>query len=111
MKEFDKVFKDIDQIFKATEKIFEKTNSDMDRVFKDMDRVFKEVDKQMSNVYRKQEAGPWKEWFAWRPVKLHGKRVWFKKVYRRKINTYVDHDNWARYEYGNVFDVLKDAAK
>ncbi len=57
---------------------------------------------------RKIEVMPWKKWWAWRPVKLHGQNVWFKTIYRRKINTYVDMDNWARYEYGDIFDVLGD---
>lgn len=59
-------------------------------------------------VARKIEVMPWQQWFAWRPVKIHGKRVWLKTVYRRCINTYVDFDDWSRYEYGTVFDVLKD---
>lgn len=50
---------------------------------------------------------PWVEWFAWYPVKIHGERVWFKTVYRRLVNTYSDYDDWERYEYGNIFDVLK----
>lgn len=58
-------------------------------------------------VPRKQEVAPWKAWFAWRPVKLHGKRVWLKKIYRRCINTYVDHDDWRCYEYGTAFDVIR----
>ncbi len=62
----------------------------------------------IGNVARKIEVLPWKPWFAWRPVKIHGKRIWLKTVYRRCINTYVDHDDWERYEYGNLFDVLKD---
>ena len=58
-------------------------------------------------VPRKQEIGVWQEWFAWRPVKVKGKRVWLKKVFRRCINTYVDHDDWKRYEYGTAFDVIR----
>jgi hypothetical protein len=60
------------------------------------------------NWYRKRTVGPWEQWFAWRPVKVHGKRTWLKTVYRRIINTYVDMDDWARYEYGTIFDVLTD---
>jgi hypothetical protein len=60
-------------------------------------------------IARKTEVMPWHIWFAWRPVKtVTGERVWLKKVYRRCINTYVDHDDWTRYEYGNIFDVLKE---
>lgn len=49
----------------------------------------------------------WKSWFAWHPVKVKGKWVWFKKVYRKY--------NWAKsssfpfgdeYDYGDIFDVL-----
>ena len=59
-------------------------------------------------VARKIVKAPWKQWFAWYPVKVHGKHVWLKTVYRRWINTYVDMDDWTRYEYGTVFDILKD---
>ena len=59
-------------------------------------------------VARKMIKGPWQQWFAWYPVKVHDKRVWLKTVYRRWINTYVDMDDWTRYEYGTVFDILKD---
>jgi hypothetical protein len=58
-------------------------------------------------VARKIEVLPWKPWFAWRPVKIHGKYVWLERIYRRCINTYVDMDDWTRYEYGTLFDVLK----
>ena len=60
------------------------------------------------NIARKIDVSPWRKWFAWRPVNVHGNRVWLKTVYRRKINTYVDMDDWARYEYGTIFDVLTD---
>jgi hypothetical protein len=59
-------------------------------------------------IPRKHIVGPWKKWFSWYPVKVHNNRVWLKTVYRRKINTYVDMDDWARYEYGTVFDILTD---
>ncbi len=59
-------------------------------------------------VARKIEITPWQKWFAWRPVKIRGKRVWLKTVYRRCINTYVDFDDWSRYEYGTIFDILKE---
>jgi len=62
-------------------------------------------------VSRKIEIMAWEKWFAWRPVKLNGKRVWFKTVYRRCINTYVDHDDWTRYEYGTLFDVIKTSGQ
>ena len=59
-----------------------------------------------NQVYRKIEVLPWEQWFAWHPVKVNGKRVWLKTVYRRCINTYVDFDDWSRYEYGNLFDII-----
>ena len=58
-------------------------------------------------VARKTEVLPWEKWFAWRPVLVHGKRTWFKTVYRRCINTYVDMDDWKRYEYGTLFDIIR----
>lgn len=108
MKDLDRVFKDMDKVFKDTERVFNQANVDMNKVFNDMDAIFKKIETMSKNVARKTEVGPWKSWFAWRPVPLHGRRVWLKKIYRRKINTYVDHDNWARYEYGTIFDILKD---
>ena len=63
---------------------------------------------QGGNIYRKRTFSEWEEWFAWRPVKVKGKRVWLKKVFRRCINTYVDHDDWKRYEYGTAFDVIRN---
>ena len=57
---------------------------------------------------RKIEVMPWHIWFAWRPVTtVSGERVWLKKIYRRCINTYIDMDDWTRYEYGNIFDIIK----
>lgn len=107
MNDMDKVFKDMDNVFKDMDKAFKKLDKDVDQVFKQMEQVFE----QASQIARKQEVGPWKEWYAWRPVQVKGKRVWLKKVYRRRINTYVDQDDWTRYEYGTVFDVLKEESK
>jgi hypothetical protein len=62
----------------------------------------------IGNVARKIKMAPWTIWFAWHPVyTVNNERVWGKRIYRRKINTYVDHDDWSRYEYGNMFDILK----
>lgn len=58
--------------------------------------------------FRKIEVMPWRVWFAWRPVKtISGERVWGKKIFRRQVVSYADMDDWAYYEYGNMFDVLK----
>ena len=63
----------------------------------------------IGNVARKIKMAPWTIWFAWYPVyTVNNERVWGKRIYRRKINTYVDHDDWSRYEYGNMFDILKE---
>jgi hypothetical protein len=62
----------------------------------------------IGNVYRRIEVMPWRIWFAWRPVRtVGGERVWFKKIYRRQIVSYVDMDDWFHYEYANIFDILK----
>ena len=58
--------------------------------------------------YRKVVIQPWQKWFAWYPVKIHGKRTWLKTVYRRSIFSYVDMDDWERYEYGTLFDVITE---
>ncbi len=60
-------------------------------------------------VPRKIIKNSWEKWFAWRPVKIHGKRKWLTTVYRRSIISYVDMDDWLQYEYGTLFDVLKDS--
>lgn len=58
--------------------------------------------------FRKIEVMPWQTWFAWRPVKtISGERIWGKKIFRRQVISYVDMDDWAHYEYGNIFDILK----
>ena len=56
---------------------------------------------------RKIVVEPWNIWFAWRPVKIHGRRKWLTSVYRRCIVCYQDMDKWHYYEYGTIFDVMK----
>lgn len=60
-----------------------------------------------NQAYRKVVYLPWEKWVAWYPVRVHGQRTWLKTVYRRSLLTYVDMDDWERYEYGTIFDVLK----
>ena len=51
----------------------------------------------------------WNSWFAWRPVTLtySNRRVWLCTIYRRAMyKTYTTHDDYQRWEYGTVFDVL-----
>lgn len=55
------------------------------------------------------KKNPWVKWFAWYPVKINNNIEWFKYVYRQEIpKTYVTYDDWTRYNYGTIFDVLKD---
>ena len=60
-------------------------------------------------IYNGCDCYPWRPIFAWLPVKtIHGKYVWFKKIYKRKY--------WAVWgasfhmepvvEYGELFDIL-----
>lgn len=61
-----------------------------------------------NQVYRKVITFPWEKWFAWYPIKVNNKIVWLKTIYRRSIFSYVDMDDWQRYEYGTLFDILKE---
>lgn len=60
-----------------------------------------------NNILRKQEKGAWEKFFAYRPVKVHNKWTWMKTVYRRRTHNYVDMDNWTYWEYGDLFDIVK----
>jgi hypothetical protein len=51
---------------------------------------------------------PWRQVFAWRPVNINGKSKWLTKVWRRRIETWSDPDDLRVYEYGTVFDVIRD---
>lgn len=55
----------------------------------------------------------WHSWFAWRPIRtLSNQRVWLKHIYRRaQYKTYATYDDWQRYEYGNIIDVLRAPIK
>ncbi len=94
---------------------YEKFNdvfNDMDKAFKDMDKVFKQMEKHveeamMSATEAKPE--PWEKWFAWHPVTIKGKRRWMKNVYRRTKLKYGDQRLIHEWEYGDIFDVLKEA--
>lgn len=61
-----------------------------------------------NQVYRKVIYLSWEKWFAWYPVKVHGKRTWLKTVYRRSVHSYADMDDWQRYQYGTLFDIIKE---
>jgi hypothetical protein len=52
-------------------------------------------------------GGPWKPYYAWKPRKINNKWYWLTTVYRREKNIAVyPHQG---YEFGDGFDVLKDA--
>ena len=51
----------------------------------------------------------WEKWFAWFPVRVNGKRVWFKTIYSKLIWTREDVQIFLDYEYGTIFDVLKSS--
>ncbi len=52
--------------------------------------------------------GPWQPVFAWQPRKdIHGSWHWLRRIYRRERNRMVwPSQGW---EYGTLFDVVKDA--
>jgi hypothetical protein len=65
-----------------------------------------------SNRFKQYEmrARPWKEWFAWYPVKsVSDKWHWGKTIYRKS-----GHDSWLDVGMGNwhfyadVFDILNE---
>ena len=51
---------------------------------------------------------PWEKWFAWYPVKVCGRYVWLKAVYRRTVYLRFDIVESRRVEYGTLFDVMKN---
>ena len=51
----------------------------------------------------------WEKWVAWYPVKIDNKYKWMSTVYRREIKRYGDQRMMSpEYEYGTLFDVLKE---
>lgn len=48
----------------------------------------------------------WTKWFAWYPVRVHGKLVWLKTVYYRTSKMRLTLG--VGVEYGTIFDVLND---
>ena len=60
------------------------------------------------NIWRKIEVGPWEKFFAYRPVRVHGKLVWLRTVYRRATWHYGgDNGRYCTWKYGNIFDIVK----
>ena len=86
---------------------------EVQKVFDESEKVFKRIHRIMDEVQQgpatDAEPEPWQKWFAWHPVKIKGKRRWMTTVYRRhtlKIESYGMSLGW---EYGDMFDVLKEA--
>ena len=59
-----------------------------------------------SSHYRGPE-GPWHKYFTWKPRKVNGRWYWLSYIYRRDRNVAVyPHQG---YEYGDMFNAIKDA--
>ena len=58
---------------------------------------------------RKQHI-PWEPWFAWHPVKdVNNEWHWLKKIYRRHSWVKSTEQPFGNgYDYGTVFDVIKN---
>jgi hypothetical protein len=70
---------------------------------------FKQFRWEHRNNYDYKNSPPWREWYAWRPVKtISGQLVWLDTVYRMVGNTYSDQEDMTWYYYGTIMDVLKD---
>ena len=66
-----------------------------------------QVLEEMQMIKFKGPQGNWQPYYIWKPKKINGKWYWLTTVYRREKNRIVyPHQG---YEYGNAFDVLKDA--
>lgn len=95
--------------YKDLDAVFDHVNN----VFKEVDKTFKTMEEVLDKAYKQKMPEikyPWKKWFAWRPVKVKGKTKWLCNVYRQQIpKDYATYDDWTRYKYGDIFDVLKDA--
>jgi len=55
----------------------------------------------------------WERWFAWYPIKINDKRIWFKFVYRRYVYQFVAVGKVGLAtkrirHYGTIMDVLKN---
>ncbi len=105
-KNVDEVFKDMDRLFTQLDNVFKKVDKEMDHVFKQMEKAMEQAEAQMEA-----KPEPWQKWFAWHPVTIKGKSRWFKTVYRRTKLKFGDQRLIHEWEYGDMFDVLKEAGK
>lgn len=100
-KDFDKIAKQMDAVFDHA-----------DQTFKAMDKTFKTIEQYADEVMGRaaESAASWEKWFAWHPVKVNGKRVWMKTVYRKYSWVKSTEQPFGTgYDYGTIFDVLKNA--
>lgn len=51
----------------------------------------------------------WEPYFPLFPVKRKdGKRAWFTRIYRRRVMVYTGFIDEPEWQYGTIFDVLRD---
>ena len=65
------------------------------------------VMEEMAMFNLKGPQGPWKPYYSWRPRQINGRWYWLTTIYRRERNRIVYPPQG--YEFGDQFDVLKDA--
>lgn len=66
---------------------------------------------EMTRIYNGCDCYPWMEIFAWWPVKtISGKRVWLRKIYKRKFWVVwgTGFHMEPEVEYGELFEILKN---
>jgi hypothetical protein len=52
-------------------------------------------------------GGPWQPYYTWQPRRINDQWYWLTTVYRRERNIMIyPHQG---YEFGDAFDVLRDA--
>ena len=78
-------------------------------MFKQIPRLQEMWDGDDMGLTRSKQLPPWEQWFAWHPVKdVNGRWHWLSKVYRRY--SWVKSDTFNKgYDYGTLFDVIKDS--
>lgn len=68
----------------------------------------------LNNGSRICALGDWKPWFAWRPVRVRGRWVFFEKIFRRRRNYFISRPSWEGIAQNNIlehdfqFDYLMD---
>ena len=81
-------------------------DKDLQVTVQEIQRLAKEINA-MAKGIASEKIGPWRRWFAWRPVEtITGNRVWGKRCYRR--TRYTIFKRYAGTEYATDFDLLKD---